>query len=263
MKADSLKPFGDSKYLSEEDALKLIEKIPIPKDDSGSANSGKAKPGVPKANSPSQDSNPVVDLEGRIVVLNPPDNGNSKTQDEWIDYFNERKEIMVSMADIYLAVKSGNQDMMDSLKRDFHTSGLITSTRIIYEDRDNARIIHYYGGNVIKPLEYAVFIREYGRTELTDILASKEGCEYLQALFGTKDDAGKIKDTLYNLCDYPSDKINISIAVSRDISNCVVSFIYYTEGEFNFGNGSHFCRGGSRGMRIGTAPVTQTTGGAK
>ena len=35
MKSHSLKPFDDGRYLSEEEALKLLESIPIPKDDPG------------------------------------------------------------------------------------------------------------------------------------------------------------------------------------------------------------------------------------
>ena len=35
MKVGSLKPFDDGKYLSEEEAMKLLESIPIPEDDSG------------------------------------------------------------------------------------------------------------------------------------------------------------------------------------------------------------------------------------
>jgi len=103
MKSHSLKPFDDGKYLSEEESLKLLESIPIPEDDSEKTVPPKVEPDIPITNNPH--------LENRIIQLDslPADNGRRKKQDEWIDYFNDRNEVMASMPDIYLAGKSSNQ----------------------------------------------------------------------------------------------------------------------------------------------------------
>ena len=107
MKSCTLKPFDDKGYLSEEEALKLIEKIPIPKNDNGSGNPPEAKPDAHAAENPPKDDNPVVDLEGRLIDLNPADGESNKTQDQWVGYWNNITDgrVFASMPDYYLAFK--------------------------------------------------------------------------------------------------------------------------------------------------------------
>lgn len=130
-----------------------------------------------------------------------------KTQDEWIAYFNSRKEVMASMPDFYLAGKSTNQKLLAGLKEDFRRTGIITSTRIGYKEGTNAEIIHNYGSTVIQPVEHKMFIPEYWEHPLAAVLDSKEGLRFLQVLFGTSDSAQQIKDTLQKLGNHSLDNI--------------------------------------------------------
>ena len=197
MKTHSLKPFDDGKYLSEEEALKMLENIPIPNDDSENVSPTKI-----------ESNNPTVDLESRIIDLNPADNDAIKTQDDWITYFNARNQIMVSTPDIYQAGKSGNQTLLNSLRKDFGNGWLLTSTTVKYtSDHQVAIIIHNYGSNLVQPIEHNIVISEHQPTHLANVLNNNEGLEYLQALFGTNDNAPQIRKTLHELSSYSLAKI--------------------------------------------------------
>ena len=201
MKSHSLKPFDDGKYLSEEEAMKLLESIPIPKDESEKTTPPKVESHTPIIYNP--------DLESRIIDLNLADKGHTKSPDNWIIHFNARNEIMASMSDIYQAGKSNNQALLDSLRKDFRESVIVTSTLVKYGGhRQEATIIHNYGSKLIQSVRSNIVIPTYISALLTDVLNTNEGLRYLQALFNTNDNASQIKGTLQKLSDCPIDKIN-------------------------------------------------------
>ncbi len=113
-----------------------------------------------------------------------------KNQKEWIDYFNNKGEKMISAPDIYRAAK---KEIIESLKEDFEENWEVTSTRIIYNKKNlNADIIHNVDSKIAKPKKYKVKVPVLnGNFE-----ENKETEKYLQALFDTKDSLDKILKTL-------------------------------------------------------------------
>ncbi len=196
---------------------------------------------------PAQSSSPS-ELEVTLDEV-AADNGEIRTQDEWIAYFNERNELMASIADIYLAGKSDNQTLLAGLGEDFKRWS-VTSTRIKY-DETNARIIHHYGSTVAKPVEHAVIIPEYRQQFLEEVLKTKEGLRYLQVLFGTNDSAQQIKENLRELSAYSSKRTVVwSTAVSARPDEKVAGFIFGSIFFHIIGSNSCNLLGYSRGVRV-------------
>jgi hypothetical protein len=116
-----------------------------------------------------------------------------KTQKDWIDYFNNKGEKMISAPDIYKIAKEENKSIIESLKQDFKDSWEVTSTRIIYnKDNLEAEIIHDADSKISKPKSYKVTIPEFDDEAKQD----EETEKYLQALFDTKDDITTILKVL-------------------------------------------------------------------
>ncbi len=114
----------------------------------------------------------------------------SKTQKDWIDYFNSKGEKMISAPDIYRVT---NKELIGSLKEDFKEDWEVTSTRIIYNKKNlNAEIIHNADSKVAKPKKYKVKVPVLNGS----FEENKETEKYLQALFDTKDSLDKIIKTL-------------------------------------------------------------------
>lgn len=141
----------------------------------------------------------TASLQG-AVDLQPADGGNSHTQNDWISYFNEFKnprKRMISAPDVYRLGQNGSQDLLQSVREDFEQSWIVSSTRINYaSDTLDAKITHNYGSKVVQPTEIKVAVPVYQQTALSDALKAKEGINYLQALFNTKDDKDQIARTL-------------------------------------------------------------------
>ena len=178
------------------------------------------------------------------------DNGSNKTQDQWTAYFNDKNEIMASMPDLYMAGKSNNQNLLESLRKDFQESWIVTSTRIKYEDKTNARIIHDYGSRLIAPVEHKIIIPESGSGNLAKVLGTSEGLIYAQTLFGTNDNASQIKDTLQKLSNYSLDKIKVWFAalLARPVERAAC--LDYVDGDFRVGGYDDLGGSGrSRGVR--------------
>ena len=261
MKPYALKPFDDGKYLSVEAALEELAGLPDPVE-KGSVKKN-SEPAVPATGNFPKGENSAADLEGRLIDLNPADDGSNKTQDEWIDYFNGRNEVIVSMPDIYRAGKSGNRALLDSLRKDFEERWIVTSTRVKYENNQDARIIHNYGSRLVQPVEHKVVIPEYRPQPLKAVLNTKEGLRYLQALLGTNDNAKEIKDTLHKLSNYTTSKTNIwSVALSDRPAERASGFDYYGGGFRVYGYDFLDYDGRSRGVRIGAASAPQKNLGA-
>ena len=250
MKSFILKPFDDGKYVSEEDALKWVESLPKPEKQKPK----KKAPHLEETNNPEagtpKDDSPAADLEGRLMDLNPADKGSYKTQDDWIAYFNDKNKIMASMPDAYVAGQSNNQNLLESLRKDSQERWIVTSTRIKYTDKINARIIHNYESRLIAPVEHKIIIPEYRPRSLADVLDTREGLIYLQTLFGTSDNASQIKDTLKELSNYPLDNIQVWSAALPDRPVERAACLYYVGGVFRVGGSDYlYSSGRSRGVR--------------
>ncbi|MFA5141565.1 MAG: hypothetical protein WC471_01180 [Candidatus Woesearchaeota archaeon] len=126
----------------------------------------------------------------------------NKVQNDWIEYFNQRREIMISTGDLYQWLKQGNLDqkILASLRDDFSKIYLVTSTHIKYEPPTlHGTITQHYGSKMVAPLEKRVIVPEYWDTKAVDALKEKEGLTYLQAYFDTLDDGDKILQAMEEL----------------------------------------------------------------
>ncbi|MEI6614127.1 MAG: hypothetical protein WCL37_04455 [Chrysiogenales bacterium] len=198
-------------------------------------------------------------LEGRLIDMSPADHGATHTQDEWIGYFNDRNELMISMPVLYLAAKSNNLELLDSLKEDFNDRSFILSTRIYYDKGKKARIIHNYGSKLVKPDEHKVIIPDFSYVSVKDVLKTKEGLRYLQVLFGTKDNAQQIQETLMRLrnCDIKTVCVKTyGLKYRPDKAACCVEEFLDLNFEISDCSSSDYY-GRSRGVHINTAGETQ------
>ncbi len=154
---------------------------------------------------------------GFAIDPDPADNGECKTQTGWIAFFNKQGKPMISAADLYSAAKLyidgkfAPNEALQSLKRDFDESWLLTSTRIIYSDIDlSGKITQNYGSKVVKPSQtYIPVIPFYNNASLAQALQTEKGVVYLQALFGTNDDPETIASTLEILSDRKPERIGL------------------------------------------------------
>ena len=117
-----------------------------------------------------------------------PSDGTYRTQEQAIAYHNERKERMLSMPDVFQLVKENNTEAIESLRKDFDTRWLVTSTRIIYNSENlSAKIIHNVDSTVTKPIEIEVKeIPYYYPTYLKDLIETEAGLDYIRALINNK-----------------------------------------------------------------------------
>ena len=143
------------------------------------------------------------------IGLHPADNGAYRTQDQWINFFNKQGSPMISAADVYRAGKSAPDEVLNSLRKGFDESLLVTSTRISYSGDDlSGRITQNYGSNVVNPSQTNVLvIPVYNGIPLARTLQNEDGVSYLQSLLNTNDDSKTIAGTLENISGRSADKI--------------------------------------------------------
>ena len=112
-------------------------------------------------------------------------------QKDWIEHFNKKKVKMISLPDVY---KAKDEKILESLRKDFKESILVTSTRNVYnKDNLSTTIIHDADSKVVKQKEYEdILVPDYSGNFKDDKTTEK----YLQALFDTKDSITKILDVL-------------------------------------------------------------------
>ncbi|PIR40214.1 MAG: hypothetical protein COV33_01000 [Candidatus Zambryskibacteria bacterium CG10_big_fil_rev_8_21_14_0_10_34_34] len=145
-----------------------------------------------------------------VIDSERADNGERKTQQEWISFFNEQGKAMISAPDVYRAAKIGSDELVRKLKEDFSQSrpsnkydtriGLVTSTRIVYNAHNQeATITHNTGSSIVEPQEYKVMIPHYFHKREYEVLRSEGGLAFLRALFDTNDRPGVIEEVLIRL----------------------------------------------------------------
>ena len=185
-------------------------------------------------------------------------NSLKKNQEEWIKYFNDKGEKMISAPDIYRATK---KEIIGSLKKDFDDDWEVTSTRIIYNKDDlNAEIIHDVDSKIVKSKKYNVKVPELGG----DFEENKEVEKYLQALFDTKDNIDKIlkvlkkfkKDKKLKL--WTPDQDSRKRRQVRSVELCFDGFDGFSVGGSDWFDGSE---GLSRGVVVDSAKQTKKLGG--
>ena len=183
----------------------------------------------------------------------------SKTQEDWIEYFNSKNTKMISAPDIYKAAKKGNKAIIESLKKDFEEDWEVTSTKIIYnKDNLNAEIIHDAESNIVKPKKYKVKVPVLTGSFKQDSETEK----YLQALFDTKDSIDKILKVLKK---FGKDKQlrfwTPSQSSRKDKQIRSVGLSFYFDGFYVGGDWFDYDDGFSRGVITNSAKQTKKTGG--
>ncbi len=169
-----------------------------------------------------------------LIDSSSADSNNSKTQDQWITYWNAVTDgrVMASMSDYYAHFKQlreqserGNakqkaeaQTRLNSFQTDFNQSWIVSSTRLSYYHTSfNGTITQHYGchrRNLIAQQNLAIPV--YQGTSITEVVKSGDGLTYLQQLLGTADPS----ETIVNTLEYVSGKARNEIKVwTADTSN--------------------------------------------
>ncbi len=167
-----------------------------------------------------------------------------KTQKEWVNYFNNKREKMISAPDIY---RITNKELIENISEDFKESWEITSTRIIYNKKNlKAKIIHDADSNIVKPKEYKIKIPVLNGNFKQDSETEK----YLQALFDTKDNIDKILKVLKkfgkevkNIRLWTPDQDSRERKQVRSVDLCFDDFDGFDVGGGWFGGDDGFSRG--------------------
>jgi len=162
----------------------------------------------------------------------------TKTQDEWIKYWNRNKDkFFPSAADLYKCFKKLGKKDIESLRKDFESSWLMTSTRIFYEkDSLNATITHNFKCKKIKSKSTKLMIPELWNEPISNV-----NLNFLQVLFGTKDSRGQIIKVLEKISGKKSKDIiiwTLDKSWRKDYPERAVSFDY-SSGRFRI-NGLNF-----------------------
>ncbi len=166
----------------------------------------------------------------------------SKTQKDWVDYFNNKGEKMISAPDIYRAIKEKDK-VMPSLKDDLEKDYIVTSTRI---DRKKKQIIHDAESKLVKEKIINCEIPEFNGSFKED----KETETYLKALFDTKD---SLKEILKNLNILGENK-ELRLWTSSNKDSVRAVRLCFCDGGFGVVGSGWIGYGGlSRGVKIDSA----------
>jgi hypothetical protein len=123
-----------------------------------------------------------MDLKMNKITLLPRPNNEYRTQEQSIALHNSRKELMLSLPNIYRLVKENNTAAIESLRKDFKDYVLITSTRIIYNAEPlSGRIIHNANSTKQKEIELKE-IPLCRPTTLRELLKTDAGMDYARTL---------------------------------------------------------------------------------
>ncbi len=195
-----------------------------------------------------------INKEAECEIIKKPI---KKNQKDWIDYFNNKREKMISASDIYKIAKKENKAIIGSLKKDFEESGEVTSTRIIYnKDNLNAEIIHDVDSKIVTSKKYKVKIPVFDG----DFEENKEAEKYLQALFDTKDSIDKILKVFTKFGKDKKLRLWTPSQSSRGDKQVRSVELYFGNfGRFDVDGGSWFGGSGglSRGVIISSAKQTK------
>ncbi len=256
-----LKPIEPGKYISPEEALREIEKMPD-------------APEIPEAPKPKQ---PETSLEKKVLLeAFPADKGNKKSQNSWILYWNIVRDgrTFASMPDLYYAFKQLKdyaelgtdaekrvaEKFVASLREDMESNSSknnfpMSSTRIIYSGRDiHSTIIHYYNLDKIDHTICQIDAPVSAGKKIPDFsFADRDGYDYLKALFNTRDGLEIIVQTLEFISGKKRNDIEIctpTLSVREKEPEMAAGFVY-TAGRFHvLCNEAIGAIGRSRGVAI-------------
>lgn len=147
-----------------------------------------------------------------LIDIRPSNNGATAFQDVWIPYFDEGGAKMISAPDVYMIGQMGSPQLVQSIRGDFASGWIVTSTREEYRrDTLDVEITHDYQSTVFRPAPKTVLVPFYGIKTLDDVLRDEKSLAYLRAKFNTNDESDKIRETLSALSGKPQSLISICI----------------------------------------------------
>ena len=181
----------------------------------------------------------------------------SKTQKDWIDFFNSKGKKMISAPDIYSIAKEGNKKLLKSLAKDCDEHWVVTSTRIVYSKENlEAEIIHDADSTVVSQTSTKLIIPFLDEQAVNSLETEK----YLQALFGTTESFDEIVKTLKSFNEEKKLYLWTPTQESR-ATRPVRSVGLFFNGLGFLVDGSNWVDGDngfSRGVTIDSAPKEQT-----
>lgn len=149
------------------------------------------------------------------------------SQDEAILKYNELGLVMAALPDFYQAFKHRGVRFRHSFQETYFVKRswdrINTSTRIIrtgpIKSHHNGKVIHYFGSEVMSPLEKEITIPDFKNDYYLDrLLSDGEELEDIQALLGTKDDGRTILDVFKEYRNLPG---FFSGAKAADLTLCM------------------------------------------
>jgi len=139
-----------------------------------------------------------------------------KTQDKWIEYWNNTNRIFPSMPQLYQQFKlitedlDANKQLLDSLRNDFKARCLSCSTRINYNaNAKYAKIIHNFGSRLEKEpigLEIPVYLKN---NTIEEVLRQEKGLNFLKKFLQTEDSEEEIIQVFEKLSNKTRNKMRI------------------------------------------------------
>ena len=193
-----------------------------------------------------------------MKLIPRPDN-QYRTQEQWIQYYNEKKQRMISLPDVFKLLN--NREALESLRKDFKDHYLTTSTRIVYDpDNLSAEVIHHTNSTITK--QKVIKLKEvpvYNPTYLNKLVETDAGLTYLKALIDNdKATKEQIIDLFTTLSGKQANKIRLWTPTQSERSNKQIRSVgiyfydfdgFYVDADVWFGSGN----GVSHGVIINSA----------
>lgn len=197
---------------------------------------------------------------GLKIDKEPAENGATHFLYPWIDYFNKSGKRMISLPDLYLAGRYGDENLLQSLREDFTHSRVITSTTFELE-KNKIWCFHNYQSKFVTTKEIKLEIISSWfigvRCSLNDFLfkeyVGKENrLLFMQGILDTESNAKTIANSLERLSDYTIDKILICTPnkVERSMTKEMVGVMHYTTYAFSIDMEYMTFSGRSRGVSL-------------
>ncbi len=199
------------------------------------------------------------------MQIEPRPDDEYRTQEDWIQFFNNKKQRMISSPDVLQLMEENNLIAIESLRKDFKDMWLVTSTQIIYNKEDlSATIIQNAGSTVVKPKETKLkSVPCYDGKKLKDVINTTEGLAFLKAILDTNKNVNGIVQFLESISNKDSNRIRIwtptqSGRKDKQIRSVCLGFGGF--GRFDVGASDWFLNYGgySRGVLLDSEPKARS-----
>ena len=206
-------------------------------------------------------SMPQASQKGNYVIdENPALDRASRTQAQWIPYFNEQGKLMIAPENVLES--QGNARA--SLQRDCREYYVVTGTGIDYIPNSLEGTIAFNRGSKVVPETHSgkIVIPVFRGTPLPEALKSKEGLRYHILLFNERfTTEKKLTDALADFSGRKPEQIGTWTPTQdsrNSYSKRAVGFGYGDGGFHVVGGDCDYGSGRSRGVRVNSEPKART-----